>query len=101
MIRPGLIIAVCMLPGCNSADLDHRPGAWHPNGSNAANIAAMAADPHDLIRGRRGETDSRQAADAITRLWQAKAKPQADGSGGAAVASEPAPSVGGVPGIAN
>ena len=28
------------------------PGTWAPTNDNAANLRAMVADPHDLIRGR-------------------------------------------------
>ena len=40
------------LAGCDSRDPYLRTDVWQPTGANAGNIAAMVADPHDLISGR-------------------------------------------------
>ncbi|MDA8051439.1 MAG: hypothetical protein M0002_15800 [Rhodospirillales bacterium] len=38
--------------GCTMAgDPMMRAGTWHPTGVNAANLAAMVANPHDLVQG--------------------------------------------------
>ena len=54
----------------SSRDPYYRTDVWQPNGANAANIAAMVADPHDLIRGR---GDSRVLAkapeQAVEKVW--------------------------------
>ncbi len=65
-----------MLAGCEERDTLRRTDVWYPTGANAANIAAMVANPSDLIRGRgaRG-SDGTEAAMAVERLWQDKTKP--------------------------
>ena len=64
-----------MLAGCEERDPLRRTDVWYPTGDNAANIAAMVANPNDLIRGHgaRG-TDGTEAAMAVERLWQGKTK---------------------------
>jgi type IV pilus biogenesis protein CpaD/CtpE len=53
-----------------------RSGMWQPIGVNARNLAAMMANPSDMVRGH-GETDadSRLATEAVTRLMAGKVKP--------------------------
>lgn len=52
---------------------------WHMTGANAANLTAMAANPRDLIAGRRGRIgDARQAVGAIDHVWQDRPKPLLD-----------------------
>jgi len=51
-ILPLLALAgLTVLGGCDKYDPYLRTDVWEPTGSNAANIAAMAADPHDLVSG--------------------------------------------------
>ena len=47
-----------------------RTGTWQPTGVNATNLAAMVAQPSDLLRGRsaRGNV-AVQATVPVTRLW--------------------------------
>lgn len=62
--------SLLLLAGCNQIDPLERPYMWHPNGSNDTNIAAMAVNPSDLVRGR--ETDQRRVileSDGVSRLW--------------------------------
>jgi len=64
--------ALCLLAlaGCNSMDPLTRPYVWKPTDINAHNIAAMAANPADLRRGR--DKAKRQVgleSDAVDRLW--------------------------------
>ena len=69
----GLAIA---LPGCSDTDPYARNGMWQPTGANSRNLAAMVANPRDLIRGRgdRG-TDGVLAAGAAARLWAGRPAP--------------------------
>ena len=74
--RPRLLSAclvICAgLAGCAATDTYSRPGTWHPDGANAANIAAMAAHPLDLARGRGlPGSDGILAVRAIDRLRDA------------------------------
>jgi type IV pilus biogenesis protein CpaD/CtpE len=85
MIRNSLTLAACLVAGCASPDLDRSTSKWHPTGANAANIAAMVANPRDMIRGRGGRgTDARQAAGAIGRVWQGPTQSLPDAAGAAA-----------------
>jgi type IV pilus biogenesis protein CpaD/CtpE len=71
------------LAGCDSRDPYRRTDVWQPTGSNAANIAAMLANPHDVISGR---GDSRENAAepalAVTHVWLDQPKPLAGGAAG-------------------
>lgn len=49
----GLVALACA--GCAMTDPYQRDGMWQPTGAIPANIAAMVADPNDLIAGH-GET---------------------------------------------
>lgn len=82
-----------MLAGCEERDPLRRTDVWYPTGANAANIAAMVANPSDLIRGRGARYgDGTEAAAAVDRLWTDKTKqlpvmndssgPGASGGGG-------------------
>jgi hypothetical protein len=76
MIRTFLFVMVAFAAGCANVEPYHRTDVWYPTGSNAGNIAAMAANPNDLIRGRSGQQgDARQAATAIDRIWEGHPKP--------------------------
>ena len=73
------------LAGCAATDPYSRPGTWHPDGANAANIAAMAAHPLDLARGRgRSGSDGILAVQAIDRLHDATPPTSAGPTGGSA-----------------
>jgi hypothetical protein len=84
--RPaGLLLALLALGGCAVTDTYSRPGTWHPDRANAANLAAMAANPADLLHGRgRDGSDSALAAAAIERLWDGSQQPGTSGAGGTA-----------------
>ena len=73
-MRALLILAA--LCGCTAADPYAREGMWQPNGANSLNLAAMVANPYDLIRGR-GDAGAQpvQATTATDRLLADKAKP--------------------------
>ena len=64
-----LSLAFIALAGCDR-DPYRRTDVWQPTGSNAANIAAMAADPNDLIRGRGVmQTGTKTSTAAVERIW--------------------------------
>lgn len=67
--------ALCLLGGCTIDPFD-RPGVWRPGGVNDANLAVMAADPHDLVQGH-GEAgaDGQLATAPVTRLREDRVKP--------------------------
>ena len=71
-----------MLAGCDQLDPMMRTDRWQPSGANAGNLAAMVADPHDLIRGR-GDIfrDSNDQALAVTRIDTDQAKAFSGGGG--------------------
>jgi hypothetical protein len=94
MIRTGLAIMVVAVAGCADSEPYHRTDVWYPTGSNAGNIAAMAARPGDLILGRSGKQgDAQQAAEAIDRVWQGNAKPLVT-TGGPSASAGGAPAAG-------
>lgn len=98
----GLSLALAACQGVAALDLPPPPSDWRPQGVNAANIAAMAAHPGDLVRGH-GDP-GRTAQDVTTpvlRLWSDRVKPlpgspldmggSGDASGGSAGAAPSAP----------
>jgi len=66
-----VLLAALALAGCDAADPYRRADAWVPAGANTANIAVMASNPRDLIRGR-SETrvDARRETTRVEQLWQ-------------------------------
>lgn len=70
------LCAIVALGGCMERDPYRRTDVWRPTGANSANIAAMAANPKDLIRGS-GTTRSHSAAHikSIERVQEDRAKP--------------------------
>ena len=84
-----MILTLAGLAGCAERDPYRRTDVWHPTGANSANIAAMVADPHDLIRGRGvGASDTQTSVLAVDRIWQGQPRAIMPGnSGGAAPAS--------------
>jgi type IV pilus biogenesis protein CpaD/CtpE len=88
------------IAGCANSDPYRRTDVWAPTGSNAGNIAAMVADPNDLIHGRSDNTgDAQQGAAAIDRVRQDRTKPL-PGSSGAAPSASSAPAAAPGPGPA-
>lgn len=77
-----------LLAGCAGPDPYHFPHTWRPTGANDANLAAMAARPADLARGRgTGPADGQVIATAVERLRSGRVKPLAEGSGGSSGAA--------------
>jgi hypothetical protein len=86
-----LSIALLLLPAGCAIDPYDMPGTWHAGDTNAANLAAMVVNKHDLIEGQKMTgSDGQLDAAAIDRLRQNKLKPlpatstQTGASGGGA-----------------
>ena len=100
----GMVIGSLMLTACQDMDPYTRTDMWQPTGANAGNIAAMVANPYDLIRGR-GVTavDSKASNIAIGHIWSDTPKALLDpggassggGSGGGSAGGSGASSLGG------
>ncbi len=76
MIARALTATALLLAGCEAPEPYRRTDAWNPTGANSGNIAAMVAQPADLVRGRGvRRTDARQSAEAIDRLWTGRSRP--------------------------
>ena len=96
MMSPRILAVVCAtaaLGGCMDRDPYRRTDVWRPTGSNAANIAAMVADPNDLIRGRgTSRTSSQPGVTAVDRVVTSQPRPispaaNAGGGGGGGTGS--------------
>lgn len=74
-----IILAVS---GCTMVqDPMMREGTWHPMDANAANLAAMVANPHDLVEGQSASgTLGPEAALPVARLRKDNVKPLPDNS---------------------
>jgi type IV pilus biogenesis protein CpaD/CtpE len=84
------------LCGCAETDPYQRPGLWQPEGVNAGNIATMAQDPRDLIRGHATPgPEWRSGAAAVDRWWNDKAKPLPGPQSGGETASPEMPAAAG------
>jgi uncharacterized membrane protein YgcG len=88
LLRCGLLAAVLSVAACQAMDPYARNDMWQPTGANAGNIAAMVANPYDLIRGHGSDvTDSNEPVLAIHRVNTDRTKalldPGATSSGGA------------------
>ena len=70
------LAGLAVLTGCAETDPYARAGMWQPTGANNRNLAAMVANPHDLIRGRgeRGNSGWESTA-PVTRLWAGRTTP--------------------------
>ncbi len=87
-----VLLLLLLLPAaCAQTDPFYRAGDWTPQGANARNLAAMLAEPSDMVRGR-GDTgaDSPLAIAAVTRLMNGKPKPLANATSQSEIAPTPA-----------
>jgi type IV pilus biogenesis protein CpaD/CtpE len=81
VLLAGIVLA---LAGCEELDPYHRQHVWYPTGASHANVAAMVANPHDMIRGHGdARADGAEAEGAVTRLRQDHAKPLLNPAGSA------------------
>src|SRR3954465_14317641 len=79
------VLSLLAMTACSQTDPLTKPYAWHPTNVNANNIATMAVNPADLIKGR--HTERRRAigeAEGAERVWTNKPTPFVGGGGGAA-----------------
>ncbi len=102
-----LLIVLVALAGCAETDPYDRAGTWQPGGVNDRNLAAMVADPRDLLRGH-GEAGAQPqlATTAVDHLLAGAPKPlptlSSDTSvGGAASAAPTAAPAPATPGATN
>ena len=80
--RVSAAILLLLLAGCEDRDPYRRTDVWYPSGVNAGNIAAMVANPSDLLRGRGVQrADGKEAVTAIDHVWQDKPKALLDPTG--------------------
>jgi len=90
---PFLLLAVLAVGACTDTEPYNRPAMWAPAGANARNIAAMAAQPRDLVRGHGdgGGANGRTSADAVARLRDGFPRPLASVSAQSAPGADVAP----------
>jgi type IV pilus biogenesis protein CpaD/CtpE len=82
-LNVAFIASLVTLAGCDSRDPYLRTDVWQPTGANAGNIAAMVADPHDLISGRGYPAqNSNESALAVGHVWLDQPKPLSTTAGG-------------------
>ena len=100
-VRPPLsLLLVLFAAGCTTVGNPlYRAGTWHPTGANAANLAAMVANPHDLVEGEAAPgVPGPVAVMPVERLRTDKIKPLPDNSivqiGGTSTGSSSGSSVG-------
>lgn len=92
------------LTGCAQVDPYTRTGMWQPGGVNSLNLAAMVANPHDLMQGRGSAgAQGTTATAAVERLLAGVPTPlpsvsaattPGSGAGNAAAGPAPAPAAG-------
>ncbi len=89
--RPALV-GLLLVSGCATTDPYLKPAQWQPVGANARNLAAMVANPNDLIRGHGDRyTVGSQAAVPVTALLAGKAAPLPSSSSESAPSGSNAP----------
>jgi uncharacterized membrane protein YgcG len=77
------LAGLLLLAACAERDPYLRDDVWKPTGSNAGNLAAMVANPNDLIVGRTSTlSDTKASAVAIQHIWDGNPQPLTYGSGG-------------------
>lgn len=81
-IYAALALGVVLLGGCEDRDPYRRTDVWRPTGAPQANLAAMVANPQDLIRGHGvNRSDPKVANTAIQHIWTDTPKPLLDATG--------------------
>jgi hypothetical protein len=78
----GSLAATLTLAGCDR-DPYRRTDVWYPTGANAANLAAMVANPADLVHGHGvSSTDSKAQRLAVERIWSDSPRGLGSATGG-------------------
>jgi hypothetical protein len=79
MTRTGVLIAVlvplALCAGCNATDPYQRASLWQPDGVVQGDMAAMVADPHDLVAGHGPDSPAQYGPDGVQPLWNGNPKP--------------------------
>ena len=74
-MRPAVALAIPLALAACASDPLTGSGLWHPVGANDTNLAAMIADPEDLVTGVPNRTvDGQVAAAAVARYRAGKVK---------------------------
>ena len=85
----GLLGGLLALGGCNR-DPYQRADVWKPTGANAANMAAMVANPHDFMQGRSASgANAKAPASAVDRIWSDQPRGFSGGGGSGAAGGSP------------
>ena len=88
ILRCALLAVVLSVAACQEMEPYARNDMWQPTGANAGNIAAMVANPYDLLRGRGSDrTDSNEPVLAIHRVNTDHTKALLDPGGNGASSS--------------
>ncbi|HET6606872.1 MAG TPA: hypothetical protein VFG62_09405 [Rhodopila sp.] len=85
-----LLAGLLVLSACGNRDPYLRDDVWKPTGANAGNLAAMVANPNDLIVGRHSAlSDTRASTVAIQHIWDGQPQPlsYSTSAGGASASS--------------
>ena len=67
-----LVLALCS--GCGATDPYERDDLWQPEGAVQGNMAAMVADPHDLVAGHGPASPAAYGTHAVEDLWNGHPK---------------------------
>jgi type IV pilus biogenesis protein CpaD/CtpE len=79
-----LLTGALFLSACGSRDPYLRDDVWKPTGANAGNLAAMVANPNDLLVGRHTvRSDTKASTVAIQHIWDGQPQPLSYGSSAA------------------
>jgi uncharacterized membrane protein YgcG len=82
IIRLASVTGMFALGACQQIDPYTRSDTWQPTGSVQGNLAAMVANPNDLIRGRGVPTeDTKEPTLAINHVWTDQPKTLLDPGG--------------------
>ena len=72
-MRRAMILGLVAVAGCTEMEPYNRAGMWQPTGANTLNLAAMVANPRDLIRGRGTVgTPAIEAVPPVNRYWSGR-----------------------------
>lgn len=79
-----LLTGALILSACGNRDPYLRNDVWTPTGANAGNMAAMLANPNDLLVGRHSaKGDTKASTVAIQHIWEGQPQPLSYGSSAA------------------